>query len=75
MGLMDKVKGLVKGRERQVKQGIDTVSNKIEQKVGPQHAAKVDDVSDKAKQAVDKLSDTGKPDPTPPVPPPGTPSV
>ena len=53
---MDTVKGLLKGREKQVKSGIDTVSNKVETKVGPQHAQKVDDLSDKAKDAVDKLT-------------------
>ena len=58
MGLMDKVKGLLKGREKQVKSGIDTVSNAVEKEVGPKHAAKVDAASDKAKEAVDKLSGT-----------------
>ena len=37
MGLLDKVKGLLKGREQEVKSGVDTVSNKVEQKL-PQHA-------------------------------------
>ena len=55
MGLMDKVKGLLKGREKQVKSGIDTVSDQVEQRAGPKHAGKVDDISDKAKDAVDKL--------------------
>ena len=49
MGLMDKMKGLVKGREKQIKGGIDTVSNQVEKRVGTKHAGKVDDVSDKAK--------------------------
>ena len=40
MGLLDKVKGLLKGREEQVKSGIDTVSDKVEEKV-PQHAEEV----------------------------------
>ena len=55
MGLLDKVKGLLKGHEEQVKSGIDTVSDKVEEKV-PQHAAKVDAASDKAKDTVDKLA-------------------
>ena len=58
MGLMDTLKGLVKGREKQVKGGIDTVSNEVEKRVGPEHAAKVDSASDKAKEAVDKMSGT-----------------
>ena len=52
MGIMDKIKGLLKGRETQVKSGIDTVSDKAEQAVGPKHAAKVDAVSDKAKDCL-----------------------
>ena len=65
MGIMDKIKGLLKGRETQVKSGIDTVSDKAEQAVGPKHAAKVDAVSDKAKDAVDSLT---KDDPAPATP-------
>jgi hypothetical protein len=67
MGFMDKIKGLFKGREKQVKSGIDTVSNKVEDKVGPQHADKVDDASQKAKEAVDKMagSDTAASPTTP----------
>jgi hypothetical protein len=84
MGIMDKLKGLLKGREREVKQGIDTVSNKVEGAVGPKHAQKVDDISDKAKDAVDKLADSEPPSPsaapappaTPPTPaPPATPAT
>jgi len=75
MGIMDKIKGLLKGRESQVKSGIDTVSDKAEQAVGPKHAAKVDAVSDKAKDAVDSLT---KDDAAPvaratPITPPATP--
>jgi hypothetical protein len=75
LGLMDKVKGLLKGREKQVKSGIDTASNAVEQKVGPKHADKVDAASDKAKEAVDKLSGTTDRPPaaaTPPATPPPT---
>ena len=74
MGIMDKLKGLLKGREKQVKSGIDTASNKIEEKVGPEHAAKVDNASDKVKDAVDKLAGTTTPDaPAAPAAPPATP--
>ena len=62
MGIMDKMKGLLKGREAQVKSGIDTVSDKAEQAVGPKHAAKVDAVSDKAKDAVDSLTKSDAPE-------------
>ena len=72
MGIMDKIKGLLKGRETQVKSGIDTVSDKAEQAVGPKHAAKVDAVSDKAKDAVDSLTkdDAAPAAPAAPVTPP-----
>jgi len=55
MGFLDKIKGLLKGREQQVKSGIDTVSDKVEEKV-PQHADKVVAASEKAKDAVDSLA-------------------
>lgn len=55
MGILDKLKGLLRGRERQVKQGIDKVSNVVESKAG-KHADKVDAASQKAKEAVDKLA-------------------
>jgi MT0933-like antitoxin protein len=65
MGFMDKVKGLLKGHQQQVKGGIDTVSNKVEAKVGPKYADKVDDASRKAKEAVDKLAGSNEPTATP----------
>lgn len=55
MGLMDKAKGLLKGREKQVKRGIDAVSDQVERRAG-KHADKVGGVSQKAKQAVDSLT-------------------
>ena len=64
MGLMDTVKGLLKGREKQVKSGIDTVSDQVEKRAG-KHAGTVDDISDKAKDAVDKLA--GSADGAPPA--------
>ena len=75
MGFMDKIKGLLKGRETHVKKGIDTVSDQAEKAVGTKYAAKVDAVSDKAKDAVDTLTKdsaapTTAPTPAPPVTPP-----
>jgi len=64
MGIMDKVRGLLRGRERQVKRGIDTVSNKAERAV-PKHARTIDAASDKAKEAVDKVAGSGGRDATP----------
>ena len=73
MGILDKLKGLVKGREDQVKTGIDKVSDTAESKV-PAHAEKIDDLSDKAKDAVDNLAKDTPADPAPPAatPPPAT---
>jgi hypothetical protein len=56
MGFMDKIKGLFKGRKQEVKSGIDTASDQVEKRVGPEHAPKVEQVADKAKDAVDKLA-------------------
>ena len=55
MGFLDKIKGLVKGRETEIKGGIDKVSDTVEQKV-PAHADKIDAASDKAKDVVDQIS-------------------
>jgi hypothetical protein len=69
---MDKLKGMLKGHEKQAKDGIDAGSNQVEKAVGTQHASKVDAVSDKAKDAVDKISGTDAVAP-PATPPPATP--
>ena len=57
MGLLDKVKGLAKGREKQIKQGIDQVAKVVEKNTPDQHDGKVDQAAAKAKQFVDKLDD------------------
>ena len=56
MSFMDKLKGLVKGRETQVKQGIDKGSDAVESRVGTKHAGKVEDASERAKDMIDKQS-------------------
>jgi len=55
MGLLDKIKDLLSGRKEGIKGGIDKGSGAIGNRVGEKHAAKVDNVADKAKDAVDKL--------------------
>lgn len=55
MGLLDKVKGLTKGREAQIKQGIDKVADLAQKKAPDKHDAKIDQAADKAKGIVDKL--------------------
>ena len=57
MGLLDKIKSLLSGRKDQVKSGIDKGSDVVESKVGAEHAAKVENVAETAKDAVDKLPD------------------
>jgi len=55
MGLLDKIKSLLSGRKEGIKGGIDKGSGAIGNRVGEKHAAKVDNVAEKAKDAVDKL--------------------
>jgi MT0933-like antitoxin protein len=75
MGFMDKIKGLFKGRKQEVKGGIDTVSDQVEQRVGTGNAAKVDAASDKAKDAVDTLAgDDAAAPAAPPAEPPVAPA-
>ena len=60
MGLLDKVKGLTKGREAQIKQGIDKVADLAEKKAPAKHDGKIEQAAEKAKGLVDKLDDTKK---------------
>lgn len=55
MGLLDKIKDLLRGRKDQVKSGIDKGSDAIEKRVSPDHAKQVEKGADKMKDAVDKL--------------------
>ncbi len=57
MGLLDKLKGLVKGRKKEIKQGIDKVADVVESKTPDQHDGKVESASSKVKDIVDKLPD------------------
>jgi len=71
MGFMDKIKGLFRGNKQQVKGGIDTASDQVEKRVSTDNAAKVEQVSEKAKDAVDKLAadEPAAPAAEPPVAP------
>lgn len=57
MGLLDKLKGLTKGRKQDIKKGIDKVADVVESKTPDQHDSKVESASEKAKDIVDKLPD------------------
>ena len=55
MGLLDKIKELLGGRKTEVKSGIDRGSDVIEKRVGDEHAEKVENTAEQAKDAVDTL--------------------
>lgn len=57
MGLMDKLKGLTKGKKPQIKQGIDKLSHVVTSKTPDRHDGKVGSAAEKAKGMVDKLPD------------------
>ena len=67
MGILDKLKGLVKGREDQVKTGIDKVSDTAEKQGAGRTPTRSTIVSDKAKDAVDNLAKDTPADPAPPT--------
>ncbi|MEX1105945.1 MAG: antitoxin [Ilumatobacteraceae bacterium] len=57
MGLFDTIKGLTKGRKKEIDQGIDKAASVVESKVPDQYDDKVGQAADAAKSAVDKLAD------------------
>jgi hypothetical protein len=56
MGMMDKVKGLLKGREDQVKQAVGKVGGFVDGKTKGKFHDKIEQVEKKAAEAVDKVS-------------------
>ncbi len=60
MGLLDKLKGLTKGREKQIKDGIDKAADVVQSKAPDQYDAKVEQAAEQAKGLVDKLDDDPK---------------
>lgn len=57
MGIMDSIKGLTRGKKPQIKSGIDKGADVVGNKVGAQHADKIDQAAKMGKDAVDKLPD------------------
>ncbi len=55
MGILDKIKGLVGGNADKVEDGIDKAADLVKDKVGDEHADKVDMAAEKAKDVVDSL--------------------
>jgi hypothetical protein len=57
MKLLDKVKGMLKGKETKVKSGIDKVADVVDKKTGHKYTEKIEGATEKAKDAIDKLDD------------------
>lgn len=68
MGFMDKLKGMLSGKEANVKEGIDKAADHADKVVPDQHLDKVDTAAEKAKDAVDKIGDDSAGGTTPPSP-------
>jgi ABC-type transporter Mla subunit MlaD len=57
VGLLDSIKGALKGKGQQVDDAIDKAAEVIDDKTGGQHSDKIDGVADKAKDVADTLTD------------------
>jgi hypothetical protein len=55
MGLLDKVKGALKGKGDQAEKAIDKAADVIDDKTGHKHSKQIDSAAEKAKDVVDKL--------------------
>ena len=55
MGLLDKIKGLMKGRKKDISQGIDKVADVVQSKTPDSQDDKVEGAAEKAKDIVEKL--------------------
>jgi ABC-type transporter Mla subunit MlaD len=57
MGILDKLKDLVKGKGDQIDSAIDKAADLADDKTGGKHTDKIEQAADKAKDVVDKLDD------------------
>ena len=57
MGIFDKAKDLIEEHDDQVKDGIDKVADFIEDKAGEDRKEQIENVAEKAKDAVNKLTE------------------
>lgn len=57
MAFMDSIKGLLKGRKKQVTSGVDQGTKVAHDKLPDQYDGQIDTASAKAKEAVEKLPD------------------
>ena len=55
MGILDKAKGLIGGNKDKVTEGIDKAAEVATDKVGEEHADKVESAAEKAKDVVEGL--------------------
>ena len=57
MGILYKLKDLVKGKGEQIDSAIDKAADFADDKTGGEHTEKIEQAADKAKDVVDKLDD------------------
>jgi len=57
MGLLDTIKGALRGKSKQVSSGIDKAADALDDKTGGKHTEQIDDAADKAKDVVEKLDE------------------
>lgn len=55
MSILDKLKGLLKGKGEQLDSAIDKAADLADDKTGGKYTEKIDSAAEKAKDAVDKL--------------------
>lgn len=55
MSLLDKIKGLIRGNKKTIKQGIDEVDKFAKDKLPSSADGKADDVAKEAKKQVDNI--------------------
>jgi ABC-type transporter Mla subunit MlaD len=57
MGLLDKIKGALQGKGKQVNDGIDKAADVADDKTDGKYTEQIDGAADKAKDVVDKLDE------------------
>jgi len=56
MGILDKLRGLFKGKQKQVDSGIDKAADVADDKTGGKYTEQIDGAAEKAKDVVDKVA-------------------
>jgi hypothetical protein len=57
MSILDKVKGMLKGKGEQVDKAIEKAADVVDDKTGGKHTDKIDSVAEKAKDIANKLDE------------------